>query len=107
MCSTDHNKILHTSQQCNCRDWRKISLWSVKYILNQSTSNFGRISNRNIVSGTDTCCVNAAFSINISINFLIHWSQDFADSIFKWIFFQKKSLYIDFDLTEIYYLGAD
>ena len=45
MYSTDHNKILHTSRQCNCRDVCKISLWSVEYILNQSTANFGRISN--------------------------------------------------------------
>ena len=34
-----------TSRQCNCRDVCKISLWSVKYILNQSTANFGQISN--------------------------------------------------------------
>ena len=31
---TDHNEILHTSRQCHCRDVCKISLWSVKYILN-------------------------------------------------------------------------
>ena len=30
----DHNEILHTSQQCNCHDVCKISLWSVEYILN-------------------------------------------------------------------------
>ena len=41
---TDHNKILHTSRQCNCRDVCKISLWSVECILNQSPANFGRIS---------------------------------------------------------------
>ena len=34
MYSTDHNKILHTSQWCNCRDVCKISLWSVELILN-------------------------------------------------------------------------
>ena len=36
------------SQQCNyceSRDKCKISLWSVEYILNQSTGKFGRISN--------------------------------------------------------------
>ena len=32
--STDPNDILHTSWQCNCRDVSKISLWSVKHILN-------------------------------------------------------------------------
>ena len=32
--STDHNEIMHTSRQCNCRDVWKISLWSVKYTLN-------------------------------------------------------------------------
>ena len=31
--STDHNEILHTSRQCNCRDVCKISLWSVRHIL--------------------------------------------------------------------------
>ena len=31
---TNHNKILHTSRQCNCRDVCKISLWSIMYILN-------------------------------------------------------------------------
>ena len=31
--------------QYNCRDVCKISLWSVEYILYQSTPNFGRISN--------------------------------------------------------------
>ena len=34
MYSTDHNEILHMSQQCNCHDVYKISLWSVELILN-------------------------------------------------------------------------
>ena len=42
---TDHNEILHTTRQCNCRDVCKISLWSVELFLNDSTPNFGRISN--------------------------------------------------------------
>ena len=41
----DHNEILHTSWQLHCHDMCKISLWSVEYILNQGTANFGRISN--------------------------------------------------------------
>ena len=45
MSSTDHNEILHTSPQCNCRDLCKISLWSVKHILNYSIPNFYQISN--------------------------------------------------------------
>ena len=32
--STDHNEILHTSRQCDCRDVCKSSLWSVEHILN-------------------------------------------------------------------------
>ena len=32
--TTDHNEIVHTSRQCNCRDVCKISLWSVEYISN-------------------------------------------------------------------------
>ena len=40
---TDHNDILHTSH-LHRRDLCRISLWSVEYILNQSTTNFGRIS---------------------------------------------------------------
>ena len=43
--SSDHNKILHKSQQCNCHDSCKISLWLVEHVLNQSTSNSDRISN--------------------------------------------------------------
>ena len=31
------------SRQLHCRDVCKISLWSIKHILNQSTSNFGLI----------------------------------------------------------------
>ena len=50
MYSTDHNEILHTSRQCNCRDVSEISLWLVEYILNQSTANFGRISNLILIS---------------------------------------------------------
>ena len=34
MGSTYHYEILHTSQQCNCRDMYKISLRLVGYILN-------------------------------------------------------------------------
>ena len=34
MYSIDHNDILHTLRQCHCRDVCKISLWSVKHILN-------------------------------------------------------------------------
>ena len=45
MYSTDHNEILHTPRQCNCRDVCKILLWSVKRILNKSAPNFDRISN--------------------------------------------------------------
>ena len=33
------------SQQLHYRDVYKISLWSVKYILSQSTESFGQISN--------------------------------------------------------------
>ena len=28
---TEHNEIVHTSRQCNCRDVCNILLWSVKY----------------------------------------------------------------------------
>ena len=42
---TDHNEILHTSRQYDCRDVSKISMWSMEYSLNQSTGNFGRILN--------------------------------------------------------------
>ena len=45
ICSSDHNEILHTSRQCNCRDVCKISLWSVESIFYQSMANFGRILN--------------------------------------------------------------
>ena len=45
LCLTDRNEILHTSRQLHCRDVYKFLLWSVVYILNQSTANFGRISN--------------------------------------------------------------
>ena len=38
---TNHNGILHTSQQLHCRDVCTISLWSLEYILNQNTTNFG------------------------------------------------------------------
>ena len=38
--STDHNKILHTSWHCYCRDMCKISLWSVEYVTNHSITNF-------------------------------------------------------------------
>ena len=50
MYSTNHNEMMHTSQQCNCHDLCKISLWSVKYILNYSTPNFGQISNSTKIS---------------------------------------------------------
>ena len=47
-----------TKKFCTCHnsDMCKILLWSVEYILNQSTSNFGLIFlfDRNIVSGPDT-----------------------------------------------------
>ena len=42
---TDHNEILHTSRQSNCREVCKLSLWSVEHILNYSTPSFDRISN--------------------------------------------------------------
>ena len=43
------------SQQLHCLDVHKISLWSVQYILNQSTSNFGLISNFIEISGAWSC----------------------------------------------------
>ena len=46
ICFNDHSVILHTPRQCKCHNVYKISLWSVEYILNQSTAaNVGRISN--------------------------------------------------------------
>ena len=44
MCTTDHNKIVHTSRQCNCRDVCKISLYLFS-IFETSIPNFDRISN--------------------------------------------------------------
>ena len=41
--STDHNEFLRTSRQYNCRDGRKMSLWSVKHILNRGIPNFDQI----------------------------------------------------------------
>ena len=43
--SVNHNEILHTSRQCNCRDVCKILLWSVEHILNYSTPISYQISN--------------------------------------------------------------
>ena len=43
--SADHNKILHMSRQCNCRDMRKNSLQSIEHILNYLTPNSDWISN--------------------------------------------------------------
>ena len=45
ICITDHNEILHTSRECNCRDVGKNSLWSVENILTKNIPNFDRISN--------------------------------------------------------------
>ena len=45
MCSTDHNKILHMSQQYYCHDMCKISLWLAKYVMNKSISKFHWILN--------------------------------------------------------------
>ena len=43
--STDHNKILHMSRQCYCRDLCKISLWASECIMNKSIINFHCTSN--------------------------------------------------------------
>ena len=40
MCSTDHNKILHMSRQCYCRDMCKLLLWLAKYFMNKSITKF-------------------------------------------------------------------
>ena len=37
---TNHSEILYTSRQLHCREVCEISLWSVAYILDQSTANF-------------------------------------------------------------------
>ena len=39
----DRNEILHTSRQWNCRDVWKISLWSVEYVLIESTANLSLV----------------------------------------------------------------
>ena len=49
ICSALIQDMFNPSQRnfaryCNCRDLCKFSLWSVKYILNQGTANFGQIS---------------------------------------------------------------
>ena len=45
MYSTDHNNILYTSRQCNCRGVREMSVWLIKYILDYNIPNFDPISN--------------------------------------------------------------
>ena len=45
ICTTDHNRILHTSRQLHCCDVCKISLWSVEYAQNNSITNVHWISN--------------------------------------------------------------
>ena len=45
ICSNDHNRILHMSQQCYHHDTCKISLWMVEHIWNQSIANCHWISN--------------------------------------------------------------
>ena len=45
ICLTDHTDILHTPRQLHYRDVCNTFLWSIEYILNQSTAKFGRISN--------------------------------------------------------------
>ena len=50
ICLTDRKEILYTSGQLHCCDVAQISLWSVAYILNQSTASFGRISNSIVIS---------------------------------------------------------
>ena len=74
-CATDHNGISHTSRQCHCCDVCKIPLWSVQYILNQTTSNFDQISNSIeitlTVSGTGTRSTNAD---NLGTG--LHWGGD-------------------------------
>ena len=44
ICSTNDNDILHISRSFDSRNVCKIWLWSVEYISNQSTANFGPIS---------------------------------------------------------------
>ena len=36
----DHNKILDTSRQGNCRDVYKLPLWSTEYVMNKGIANF-------------------------------------------------------------------
>ena len=51
ICPTNRiTKKFCTRHDSYCRDMCKISLWSVEYILNQNTANFGRISNLIIIS---------------------------------------------------------
>ena len=42
---TDHNEIMHTSRQSNCRGVCKFTLWSIDHVLNDCTPLFDRISN--------------------------------------------------------------
>ena len=67
--STDHNEILHTSQQWHCCDVCKILLWLVNHTLNQSTANFHRISNTikiPLVRQASEVHYNVATAFNIS-----------------------------------------
>ena len=45
MCSTDHNEIMYTPQQCYLHDMGKILLWSAKYVMNKSIAKFRLIFN--------------------------------------------------------------
>ena len=44
-CNSQGQLQIMLKGQLHCHDVCKILLWSVEYILNQSTANFGQISN--------------------------------------------------------------
>ena len=54
MYSSDYNKILHMSWQCNCCNVCKILLWTAEHVSNYSTPNFE--FDRNTFSGTGAWC---------------------------------------------------
>ena len=81
----DHNEILLTSRQQHCRGMCKMSLVSVKHMLNQSTPNFYRISNSiEIPRPVDTWSGSPFVYTSRALNAHLHWSSHIESNLIQY-----------------------
>ena len=74
---TNRKQILHTSQQCDCRDLCKMLMWFAKYVMNKSITKFHWILNSIVILFVGQPPVIGTFEVCSGVHRNYQWSKQY------------------------------